>query len=80
MITTPALNPIQHKHFPFLWAKLKKKTKKRSQHTVGPVSNEVPESAIAAQPEAQNPNNTEALQKLVEHFAFRYRHIGQRKK
>jgi hypothetical protein len=46
---------------------------------VGPVSNEVPESAIAAQPEAQNPNNTEALQKLVEHFAFRYRHIGQRK-
>ena len=47
---------------------------------MGPVSNEVPESAIAAQPEAQNPNNTEALQKLVEHFAFRYRHIGQRKK
>ena len=27
------------------------------QHTVGPASNEVPESAIAAQPPAQNPDN-----------------------
>ena len=38
-----------------------KKNTQNSKLTVGPASKEVPESAIAAQPPAQNPDNDRCL-------------------
>jgi hypothetical protein len=41
-------------------------------HTLGPVSNEVPESTIAAQPDLHNPDTNRSIRKMIKTILYIY--------